>query len=66
MRLSDYLQRHKINRTEFATAMGVDPISVYRWERGIRMPVRHFARIAEFTGNEVTANDFVQADEAAQ
>lgn len=66
MKLSDYLQRNKINRTDFALAMGVDPISVYRWERGIRLPVRHFARIAEFTGNEVTANDFVQPAEAAQ
>jgi DNA-binding transcriptional regulator YiaG len=66
MRLTDYFEQGTMTRQEFAAALGVDPVSVYRWERGQRLPVRHFARIAEITDNRVTANDFVQPNEAAQ
>lgn len=66
MKLSDYFDLGKMTRGEFAAALGVDPVSVYRWERGLRLPVRHFARIAEVTQGNVTANDFVRHQEAAQ
>ena len=66
MRLTDYFEQGGMTRQQFAEALGVDPVSVYRWERGQRLPVRHFARIAEITDNKVTANDFVQPSEAAQ
>jgi transcriptional regulator with XRE-family HTH domain len=66
MRLTDFFQQGLMTRQQFADALGVDPVSVYRWEKGQRLPVRHFARIAAVTENRVTANDFVQPDEAAQ
>lgn len=66
MTLTEYFQLNQISRQEFASAVGVDPVSVYRWENGTRLPVRHFARIAEVTNGAVTANDFVQPHEAAQ
>jgi transcriptional regulator with XRE-family HTH domain len=64
MRLTDYFEQGAMTRQEFAAALGVDPVSVYRWEKGQRLPIRHFARIAEVTGNRVTANDFVQQESA--
>lgn len=64
MTLTEFFQQAKMTRREFASALGVDPVSVYRWENGSRLPVRHFARIAEVTDGLVTANDFV--GEAAQ
>lgn len=66
MTLTEYFHTGNHNRQDFAAALGVDPVSVYRWEKGTRLPVRHFARIAEVTGGAVTANDFVQPQEAAQ
>jgi transcriptional regulator with XRE-family HTH domain len=66
MRLTEFFQLNSMTRQEFAAAVGVDPVSVYRWEKGQRTPTRHFARIAEVTENRVTANDFVQPHEAAQ
>lgn len=66
MTLTEFLQETQMTRQDFADAIGVDPVSVYRWERGARLPVRHFARIAELTNGKVTANDFVRHQEAAQ
>lgn len=66
MTLSEFFQLQQMTRQEFAACLGVDPVTVYRWENGKRLPVRHFARIAEVTDGKVTANDFVQPDEAAQ
>ena len=66
MKLTEFFDLGTMTRQEFAAATGVDPVSVYRWEKGQRVPTRHFARIAEVTGNRVTANDFVQPQEAAQ
>lgn len=66
MTLTEFFQLTTMSRREFASAMGVDPVSVYRWENGTRLPVKHFARIAEVTDGRVTANDFVQPVEAAQ
>ena len=66
MRLTDFFHLNVMTRQEFAAAVGVDPVSVYRWEKGQRIPTRHFAIIADVTKNRVTANDFVQPIEAAQ
>lgn len=66
MKLSDYLKRHKIDRKEFAEAVGVDRVSVYRWETGKSFPIRHLSKIVALTDGKVTANDFVQPQEAAQ
>lgn len=66
MTLTEYFQKGQMTRQAFAAAVGVSPVTVYRWERGHRLPVKHFVRIAEVTGNEVTPNDFVPTGEAAQ
>jgi transcriptional regulator with XRE-family HTH domain len=66
MRLSDYLTSHNIDRQQFADAIGVDRVSVYRWETGKAFPIRHLSKIIAATDGKVTANDFVQPSEAAQ
>jgi len=66
MTLTEFFQLKYLSRREFASEIGVDPVTVYRWENGSRLPVRHFARISEVTNGRVTANDFVQPSEAAQ
>jgi transcriptional regulator with XRE-family HTH domain len=66
MTLKEYFQTGRMTRQQFAAALGVDPVSVYRWENGLRLPVRHFGQISELTNELVTANDFVRRDEAAQ
>lgn len=65
MTLTEYLEAKSMTRQDFAGLVGVDPITVYRWENGSRLPVKHFAKIAEVTNNSVTANDFVQRGSAA-
>jgi transcriptional regulator with XRE-family HTH domain len=62
MELSTYLSKTSTSREEFAAALGVSPVSVYRWEKGDRFPIRHLAEIAELTKGKVTANDFVKVD----
>lgn len=62
MKLTDYLTKTKTTRKDFAAALGVDPITVGRWERGDRVPVNHFAQIARLTKGKVTANDFVREE----
>lgn len=60
MKLSDYLKRHKIDRQHFAAEIGVDRVSVYRWETGKAFPIRHLQKIIAATKGKVTANDFVR------
>ena len=59
MKLTEWLQENQVTRGKFAELVGVDPLSVRRWEKGERMPVSHFKRISEVTEGLVTANDFV-------
>jgi len=66
MKLSEYLKRQNIDRQQFAETIGVDRVSVYRWETGKAFPIRHLRKIVAATGGEVTANDFTQPHEAAQ
>lgn len=66
MTLSEYLKQHQIDRQQFAETIGVDRVSVYRWETGKAFPIRHLQKIIAATDGAVTANDFVQAQEAAQ
>lgn len=66
MKLSHYLKRHKIDRQQFAETIGVDRVSVYRWETGKAFPIRHLGKIIAATKGKVTANDFVQPQRAAQ
>ena len=59
MQLSTYFKTHGISYPKFARALSVSPITVYRWVKGYRFPVRHLAQISEATNGLVTANDFV-------
>jgi len=66
MKLSDYLKRNKIDRHQFAAIIGVDRVSVYRWETGKAFPIRHLNKIIAATDGKVTANDFAQTEGATQ
>lgn len=60
MTLAQYLKRNKISRDEFAALVGVDRVSVWRWENGRVFPLRYIAAITTATGGKVTANDFIR------
>ncbi len=58
MTLIQFLKKSNITREQFAEMIGVDRVTVYRWETGKAFPIRHMARITAATGGKVTANDF--------
>lgn len=60
MQLAQYLKRNKVSRAEFASRIGVDPVSVWRWENGRVFPLRYIAAITAATEGKVTANDFIR------
>lgn len=61
MTLTDFLAKSKIDRNEFARRVGVDAVTVWRWEKGKRFPPPvHLQKIMKATGNKVTANDFME------
>jgi len=60
MQLKTYLEKDNTTQEQFAETLGVAQATVNRWINGTRMPrPAHMRRIAEVTGGEVTANDFV-------
>jgi transcriptional regulator with XRE-family HTH domain len=62
MRLAHWIKQNGITASEFAGRVGVDKATVSRWlgESEATMPRREtLARIAEVTGGQVTANDFM-------
>jgi DNA-binding transcriptional regulator YdaS (Cro superfamily) len=60
MQLRAYLDREGIAADDFAAKIGVDPVSVHRYLRGVRRPKwTVMGRIIKATSGEVTANDFV-------
>jgi DNA-binding transcriptional regulator YdaS (Cro superfamily) len=62
MQLTAYLEKTKTDRKDFAALLGVDPITVYRWENGTRFPRGHLNAISKATNGKVTALDFVKED----
>lgn len=64
MKLAKYLETNNMDRRAFAKAIGVDRVSVYRWETGKAFPIRHLNKIIAVTKGKVTANDFVCGDAA--
>lgn len=68
MHLSDYMARKGLSDEEVAAAIGKNRVSVSRYRRNkIRPSWRAMKRILEFTGGEVTADDFLdQSREAAE
>jgi transcriptional regulator with XRE-family HTH domain len=66
MKLSDYLARPEIDRQAFAKDLGVHPDSLYKWERGDRIPRKAMlAKIAEQTRGAVTPSDFFDFRQAS-
>lgn len=67
MTLTDFLQKHGIRQADFAAQIGRSAPYVSMLCRGQIWPSREVVnRIQSATGGKVTANDFVQPQEAAQ
>jgi transcriptional regulator with XRE-family HTH domain len=61
MTLREWREKKGLTMVELARMLGVDKSAVSRWESGERFPSRRFLKkIAEVTGGEVTANDFLK------
>ena len=65
MQLAKYLKTHQISRDDFARLIGVDRVTVWRWQNGKAFPIRHLAKIHAATKGRVTANDFADAKSEA-
>ena len=66
MQLSEYLESSSVDRKTFAETLGVHPDTLYKWQRGERLPRREMMRrIADETSGAVTANDFFEMREAS-
>lgn len=63
MRLSDWLARERMSKSEFARRIGVSAASVTELCQGQQWLSRNTAKAIELaTGGEVTAADFVHLD----
>ena len=65
MLLHEWLRLNKLTTADFATKIGggYSPFAVGKWARGERIPRFHaMRRIAEATGGQVQAADFVEAN----
>lgn len=66
MSLDEYLKGAKLTRKEFASRIGVKPVSVYRYIVGERFPKPQvLAAIERETGGAVKASSFYEAAGAA-
>lgn len=63
MTLARYLQRFNVSRDDFAALIGVNRITVWRWETGQTFPIRHMAKITAATNGKVAPNDFYKGAE---
>lgn len=67
MKLSDYLKKQGIKKTEFSRRVKVSYQTVARWCNGTRKPDSFFmSKIAEYTNYQVTANDFYGIEEKSE
>lgn len=66
MRLDEWLKAKNISTTEFARLAGLgDRAIVHRYRYGRQVPrLKSMRKIQQATGGEVTANDFVDQQEA--
>jgi len=64
--LRRYRSEHGLSRRQVAEAVGVDEMSIGRYERGERMPRRQvLKRLIAMSGGQLTADDFLDgADDA--
>ena len=66
MKLGNYLAQPHIDRQQFARLLGVHIDSLYKWERGDRIPRKDMlAKIAEHTDGAVTPGDFFDFQKAS-
>ena len=60
MKLSEWIRMNKVNKGEFAKALGIARNTLHLYERGLRQPPLDVAiRIKELTNGEVTPEDLV-------
>lgn len=60
MKLADYLQKHHVSATDFATLLGVHVSQVSRWASGKRTPnLAQLMDIKRLTKGKVKSEDFV-------
>jgi DNA-binding transcriptional regulator YdaS (Cro superfamily) len=60
MRLREWLEEHGLQRVQFASLLGVHPITVTRWVTGSWVPSSEWIeRITAATNGDVTANDML-------
>lgn len=65
MQLSAWLDKHKINRSEFARRIGVSPGAITGWCDGSFWITKENAqRIFDETGGAVTPTDFMRTEAA--
>lgn len=58
-KLKQWLKDHNMTGAEFAAAIGVQQACVSLWLTGLRFPrPENMQKITEYTGGEVTPNDF--------
>jgi hypothetical protein len=61
MKLIEYLQKERINKSQAATALGVGWLTVYRWCLGASVPMpASQERIEAWTAGAVTRADWPQ------
>lgn len=67
MLLQDYrVKTRNISRAKAGQELGVDGITIWRWEAGKSIPeAANIRKISEWSGGQVTANDFIKTDKPA-
>lgn len=56
-RLKAARRRAGLSQERFAELLGIDPGTLSRWERNLRMPIRRHLRIAEVFGERLARTD---------
>lgn len=65
MRLSEYLERNKTHKREFAALIGVTSMAVHQWMNGVRTPrIEFLQKIAKATKGRVQPSDFFPPEAA--
>lgn len=61
MQFSEYVNKQNITQEELADILDTTQASICRWLKGENIPrPEQMARITEWSGGEVTANDFYE------
>ena len=61
MQFSEYVDKQNITQEELAAILDTTQASICRWLKGENIPrPEQMAKITEWSGGEVTANDFYE------